>query len=661
MKQKQNILFPLRLPLAAVGFAFWCLYLLGILFPETWWGTHFLAFLPAVAKWGLLGLSLVLISAPLWMKEEAKLPLPVKTNIPLWLAVVALCGLMLAFFLAFPVFQDVYGDAPRNLKSLALEGNELFPERYKLIFSPNIFNTTNGEITVLNSMEYLIKTNEWEAVKAFSVMDALFGLGFVLVSGLYLFKAFRNPGSRLMWVIVLIASPFLLNFMGKVEIYAPILFFLALYVYGQDQALQKQNKQGLLLAFVLLLLAAKFHGTSFLLVPGFLLLLGYVLMKDKEKRDGIFTWKKIGLWVLASTLVLGIILYFGIVGDHNDPRFITPEIDPSERIFLPLISPEAPLDNYNLLSLNHLLDYLNNVLLWSPPALFLLVFAFGFLRKHINWNEPAVLLTGLTFILYFLFFFTINPLLSLPMDWDLTSIPGVLLLFWVISIYRQLAGKLHFGHMLAPVAGIALLTLSFFYVNANRDPLAQRMQVTGNHVFKTYWQRSVDPFRRIIELYRDAPQKAVPLLQQSIEQLKPYALTSQDWEYAELNRTLAAHFRKTLQNPGEAENYHIACLRYNPESLTNHMGLMEAYYLNGKKREAFETSLFLASKQYPNPQRSLLFVIDLGLDFGYFDELIPYTSQYLKISPGDEKMSFIHKSLQKKSDLSQLSNIFRGK
>ena len=66
--------------------------------------------------------------------------------------------------------------------------------------------------------------------------------------------------------------------------------------------------------------------------------------------------------------------------DYNDPRTLT-DFKDIDRLFLPVFSPEPPLDRYNLFSLNHILDYLNMMLMWSPAALFLIAYAFIFKKQ----------------------------------------------------------------------------------------------------------------------------------------------------------------------------------------------------------------------------------------------------------------------------------------
>ena len=162
---------------------------------------------------------------------------------------------------------------------------------------------------------------------------------------------------------------------------------------------------------------------------------------------------------------VGAFLYFFVFQDYKDPRLLQDFRD-IDRLFLPLLSPAPPLDRYNLFSINHIFDYFNIMMLWSPPALFLLVIIGLFYRKQINWKTPQIVITGLTFLLFTTFLFMINPLFSMPMDWDLFSLPAPILLIFVLALLKDVQPTNLAGKILPGCLALAILSLPTFIVNA---------------------------------------------------------------------------------------------------------------------------------------------------------------------------------------------------
>ena len=565
----------------------------------------------------------------------------------------------LVFYL-LPISHDYYGDAPRTLKGWAEEGNDLFPERYATVFNPNIFNAQNGELTVLNGMEWLIKTGHMDASRAFTWMDLVCGGLYIFLMTYFVLDRVKGLLLRIVLLIPVLTAPMLLNFMGRVEVYAPSLVTIPAFLIAADQTVRKRSAIWLGITFLCLFLALKMHSIAFLLVPAFFLIAVWVILKDEKKRQRWFNWKTLSLVVLLPVFIAGVLVYFFVFEDHRDPRFFEEGIEPIDRLFLPVFSPDPPLDKYNLFGFNHLFDYSNNLLMLSSSAIFLFFALFITHRSTTDWNKPEVLFTGLTLILFLGLLFAINPLLGMPMDWDLFSLPGPILLIWVVQLFSNRKVPIRSELFIGPAVGLGLLSFSFLVINSSPDTLSRRLESISIHTFRTYYDKAYRPAFYALELKKNDPSATKEIAGRVAKKMKLTAQSGDDWVCAETMRRYGKYFRKEEKNYSLAVRYHEEAASFDPEKLVNQEGLMEAYYLNGQFREAFTTAQKLAEKEHPTKKKSLRYVIDLGLEFGYFRETEPYVKLYTETWPMNSRMQYIHQCLCDDVNLSMLSNVFRG-
>ena len=172
-------------------------------------------------------------------------------------------------------------------------------------------------------------------------------------------------------------------------------------------------------------------------------------------------------------------LYFFILKDHVDTRDLNTQVMAFDRLFLPLFSPEPPLDRYNLLSFNHIFDFLSEVLIWSPIALFILLSIILLARKSIDWNTLPVLTSGVTLLLFGGLFFVINPLLSMQLDWDMMAIPAPAFLVFVAVLAKQAERSFDARKLLLTCMAIAILSIPVFAVHAKPIPLSLRLEASA--------------------------------------------------------------------------------------------------------------------------------------------------------------------------------------
>ena len=231
-----------------------------------------------------------------------------------------------------------------------------------------------------------------------------------------------------------LTAPFMQIFFGHYEFYAPSFLMISACLMSFVFSLQTGKRGWLLVSSGLVLINIKLHVTSYLLFLPLGLTCAYVFF---EKIRNQFNWRRITFWVLLPLQTIGAFIYFFITKSYDGPRIYTAET--LERaLFLPLFTNEGlQFERYNLFGLNHLVDYFNLIFLWSAVALFLLVSIVLCYRKAIHWNEPALIVISTTLILYSTSFFILNPQLSMPVDWDLFSLPAISLIVFVVLLLHN--------------------------------------------------------------------------------------------------------------------------------------------------------------------------------------------------------------------------------
>lgn len=204
----------------------------------------------------------------------------------------------------------------------------------------------------------------------------------------------------------------MLLFFGYVETY-PVFHLILLVAVGFGW-LYTKGKAPLWTVIVSFLLAVFSHVFAVFLIPGMTLL----VLSAMHSRLPWTKWFTVPRVLLASMLGF-IVVIWGMS-----------ELQPFWRFaFLSLLLNEVTTDGVTLLSLRHLSDFANLVLMIFPGG-FVLILTYFLRRKSIQGED----LKGTTLTMQYLIAvtvigmvvaFTVNPGLGMPRDWDLLS-------FWVI-------------------------------------------------------------------------------------------------------------------------------------------------------------------------------------------------------------------------------------
>ena len=256
--------------------------------------------------------------------------------------------------------------------------------------------------------------------------------------------------------------------------------------------------------------------------------------------------------------------------------------------------------------------------------------------SKLRWNTAMVaVLFALLPVAAMLFAF--NPLMSLPMDWDVFCIAGVVAMVLLLAVVQQLNDDpLPRPVLLVPVALLPLYLLPFV-VLTNVQQHAQRMEAVGIHVFKTYYAHSATYLLYSANMIEGNPEHYDARKQYMLQTLKPCALPGKDTKYAELLLDQALFELGYRNNVPAAITALEQALQYAPNYHRAREQLMQQYSRTGKYHQAFEAAKTLASVPYPTLEQALRNGMLTAADAGLKDACLTYWQSYQnRIGPNDE-------------------------
>ena len=160
--------------------------------------------------------------------------------------------------------------------------------------------------------------------------------------------------------------------------------------------------------------------------------------------------------------------------------------------------------------------------------------------------KPEILLTLLNLVLIAGFLFAINPLFSMPMDWDLFMFPVPILLVLIALMFSHFGTEAISRNLLLGLFGFIFCCIPVFGVFISKPASSQRIERVGIHVFKTYYIHSSTYLLHTLSQEENLSLEEYHLRTDHIlEQLAPYATAGNDEEYGNLLLDKAITFWKT--------------------------------------------------------------------------------------------------------------------
>lgn len=642
--------------IVAVSLAMIALFALTFLLPEHTWAFHHISFLPKSIAIGILLTTVILVIVPV----RLDICLTLNRLFENWSILVT--GVAMGFLaLMFPIANDYYGDAVKYLPHLDYVQEEVPVKQLKESLKFNLNPETARKFQLV-----LISLVSWGAEvpyrKAFSFFAA-----FVVVPFTWTWLvAVRTFCTDMSWRFVLvlsgIVSPFILVFFGHMETYALTYWILLIWLLGLSVQLKSNSKKLLWILLVALLLCIKLHPLLSLLLIGWLL--AFIHSYSPKYADRIIGLSGITLFILIPIFTIGLFLYFFVFQDHIDERILR-NIKPVDRLFLPIISPDPPLNRYNLFSWNHILDFMNMSFRWSPVGWFVLVAAL-ITPKDIKFlkSSPIILTLGTLFLVFSAFLFAINPLLSMPMDWDLFSFPAIILIVLVLMIVSQLESDQVTATPRSVMRGglaLSLLIIPVFIVNTSETLLSNRLEMLGIRIFKTYYERGRETIliaQSMMELSQD---EMISRKLSVVNELESYAVLGVDPSYATLATDLGIFQYSSGQDLTQALKSLQHALPYFPNHKNNHLYQVQVLFELGRAEEAFTKALKLVELGYPSASQALRIAIQMALESGLYKQANNLCEQYLQRFPDDQFISNLRRRLIIGSQLDELKFLFARK
>lgn len=558
----------------------------------------------------------------------------------------------------FPILHDHYGDAYKFVDFLDKVPKVIPDESTAHLFSLKL-GTKAGMDSILSIITYVAYYGNVTFKSAFAIVGVICGSLFVLSWLLFVRHQLSNHRSQLLLVIAGIGAPFMLNFFGHQEIYPLVLLFTSVWLMLFVIYLQRKSLTLLIILIVLNILCIKLHSIAILFIPA--LIIGYLSHKHGSRAGfkKFLTIKGITTWILLPMILIGLFAYIFILEDYNDPRSIK-GVDGIDRLFLPVISPDPPLDRYNLFSINHISDFFMQLLMLSPVALFLLVYLVsGSTRKKLNWQSIPILLIGLILSLFLLLFFAVNPLLSMPIDWDLFTLPAVPLLIFSTLLVKQIEviEEPRLPQFLSAAIGIVIVGIPFFVLHSSPDKLSHRYEALGMRIYDTYHEWSFQTIEYALdhgEMTIDDQHIRRRLI---IDRLRPSALKNVDYEFAQLLVDDGKYWLRDKNEPLRAIKDLESAAEYCEEDPLNHLYRMEANFAMKQYSSALVHAERLIGLQYKTKYDCYLICVHCAVMAKEYQKAKMYVDLIVaeKATPG---MVQLQKQLITGKNLDQLEKLF---
>ncbi|RKX24273.1 MAG: hypothetical protein DRP47_11635, partial [Candidatus Zixiibacteriota bacterium] len=283
------------------------------------------------------------------------------------------------------------------------------------------------------------------------------GLMFVSVTAFVSRRLFSENTKRILFLLGLTTSGYMLLFFGYVENYSLFVLSAAIYgLIGISVASGQIRKWAIIPPLVLTIL---FHVMGVTLIPSAVYLIvrrtgvGQRFARSQAKTKAL-------LALLTFVAAAWVFIYF-----YQDNLFF-------RFACVPLIGDRFTVGGYTLFSLDHLVDFLNLLILLVPGVPILVLAAYR--RKwYRQFRKPPYLFLGIFLLSTLGAVFIFDPKLGMARDWDLFAVSGIpltiLLYFWLLDGTRY--GKHQIITILLAVF-LGIVSLSGRIASVNTDDVA---------------------------------------------------------------------------------------------------------------------------------------------------------------------------------------------
>ncbi|UCC78509.1 MAG: tetratricopeptide repeat protein [Candidatus Zixiibacteriota bacterium] len=355
-----------------------------------------------------------------------------------------------------------------------------------------------------------------DALLSYRLVSLFAGLTTMMVMAVSLKYLYREKAERLLVFLGVMSCGVVLLFFGYVENYALFNTIIISFCFLGMLAVDKKISRLWPILIAVISIAFHYFGVVFLPAAIYLLFRGTALGNKLKDSIGL----RIALAAVALVSLIISVVYF--YEKSYAIRFA----------LVPFVNDRFTINGYTLLSVSHILDYLNLIFRLIPGLLIGLI-GILILRPGIKGMHPRAVFLSMTSAVSLGFVFFIDPKLGMARDWDLMGFAGFPLSILIIDLllrnnkhvangrlalkYIILIGTFilisRAGTLIDPRAALQLLAndmrQDWIKYSAIGDPLKQYVEWGGDSrvvdsVIKEHRQRFKDsPSSKALKYFND--------------------------------------------------------------------------------------------------------------------------------------------------------------
>lgn len=285
---------------------------------------------------------------------------------------------------------------------------------------------------------------------SYILISILTGLLFMITVWVFASQLSTGRIGKLLSILVVFGIAQMQFFFGYVESYAVMTLFVAIFLMLGYRCLS--GRTSILWVVGSFVVAGLFHMSAWFLLPGLLYLFWH-----KSKMDSRPSLKIMTVAIVIAAVALAVLYYLNFEG---------------EKIFVPLT--EAAQNPYSLLSLEHLRDIVNAILLVAPLPFILIAAIFIFPSGRLLFRKPGVRFLALSTVGAFGIVVLVDPILGAVRDWDLLALFGIPLAFLSVAVSSKVFKRRKWKLSLLAIACAVIVGHSIPWMVSNTDKIGSK-------------------------------------------------------------------------------------------------------------------------------------------------------------------------------------------
>lgn len=343
--------------------------------------------------------------------------------------------------------------------------------------------TSYGSMFIVRTVQrWLGSLDETTARQAFQIVSVMSGGVTVFLLMRLASRIGRDTTIRLVSAAVLLASGALLMFFGYAEFYPLLWMFGTLFLLMAIR--YTQTGRGLVWVWMSFVVSVVMHAQAVVLLPALVWLT--FAPRDKASRELLLTRAH-----LIAGLVVACIGATAFVWMYQ--RNLAFEV-----MFLPPLTGRPQSPEYAMVSLKHLIDIVNLVVVLCPSVLILV--ALWMRDRNRSARDGASIFLALSSAGSLAFVLMVDPVFGMGRDWDLFAFMLLPPIAWLVRRIAVSSTVLSFRHVVMIVVISAVASGSFVAANITHDAAAERFKSLlefYDRKDRAGWSILVDHYNRI--------------------------------------------------------------------------------------------------------------------------------------------------------------------